>query len=191
MTKKEKILEATLELIKDHGFHGCPMSMVAKKSSVAAGTIYHHFENKDDLIMELYHYVVGRLVKVAEAEDDVELDFKSRFMRFWHTMKRFYITETSFQRFLEQFYSSPYFTEGMQVKDNPWFVWMRRFFESGIKSGELRTGARPEILSIMVHGSIVSSVKVEIHHNKKINKDDINLGEIAEIVWDGIKAQPS
>ncbi|WP_137403992.1 TetR/AcrR family transcriptional regulator [Echinicola rosea] len=190
MNKKEIILEATLELIRDHGFHGCPMSMVAKNSNVAAGTIYHHFKNKDDLIMELYHYVVGKLVSVAEASDDTSLDFKARFMRFWHTMKQFYIKEASIQRFLEQFYNSPYFTDQMQVKDNIWYSWMRRFFESGIESGALRMGARPEILAIMVHGSIVSSVKVALHHNKKMNLDAINLGEIAEIVWDGIRKQP-
>ncbi|AGA79955.1 TetR/AcrR family transcriptional regulator [Echinicola vietnamensis] len=189
MNKRESILEATLELIKDHGFHGCPMSMVAKNSNVAAGTIYHHFKNKDDLIMELYHYVVGKLVNVATEADDASLDFKTRFMQFWHTMKRFYFKEAAIQRFLEQFYNSPYFTDQMQVKDNPWYSWMQKFFESGLESGALRTGARPQILAIMVHGSIVSSVKVELHHHKKMNLDDINLGEIAEIVWDGIKQQ--
>lgn len=147
MNKRESILEATLELIKDHGFHGCPMSMVAKNSNVAAGTIYHHFKNKDDLIMELYHYVVGKLVNVATEADDASLDFKTRFMQFWHTMKRFYFKEAAIQRFLEQFYNSPYFTDQMQVKDNPWYSWMQKFFESGLESGALRTGARPQILT--------------------------------------------
>jgi len=189
MNKKERILEATLDLIRDHGFHGCPMSMVAKNSNVAAGTIYHHFECKDELIMELYQYVIQKLVDVASNGDDPNLDFKSRFMRFWHNMKRFYVQETSYHRFIEQFINSPYFTEEIQLKDNVWHMWMRSFFEDGIKSGAVRSGVRPEILSIMVHGTIISSVKVTLYHGKKIDREEINLGEIAEIVWDGIKTQ--
>ena len=37
--KKQAIFESTLELIKDHGFHGAPVSLVAKNAGVAAGTI--------------------------------------------------------------------------------------------------------------------------------------------------------
>ncbi|GAB3659227.1 TetR/AcrR family transcriptional regulator [Echinicola sediminis] len=189
MNKKQRILEATLDLIRDHGFHGCPMSMVAKNSKVAAGTIYHHFECKDELIMELYHYVVEKLVEVASEGDEAHLDFKTRFMRFWHNMKSFYAQQVSYQRFIEQFLNSPYFTEEIQMSENSWHMWLKRFFQEGIDSGELRSGVRPEILSIMVHGTIISSVKVLIHHGKKISQDEINLGEIAEIVWDGIKKQ--
>ncbi|WP_200979187.1 TetR/AcrR family transcriptional regulator [Echinicola sp. 20G] len=189
MNKKEQIFSATLDLIRDHGFHGCPMSMVAKNSNVAAGTIYHHFENKDDLIMELYHYVIQKLIDVANENDDPSMDFKTRFMNFWHAMKAFYLQEKSVQRFIDQFLNSPFYTEEIQTSDNKWHLWLRSFFEDGIRSGELRSGVRPEILAIMVHGSIISSVKVNYYHSKKVNKDQLKLGVIANMVWDGIKKQ--
>ncbi|GGZ31295.1 TetR family transcriptional regulator [Echinicola pacifica] len=166
------------------------MSMVAKNSSVAAGTIYHYFESKDELIMELYHYLVAKVVDAAQSGDDDQLPFKERFMRFWHNMKKLYVQDRSIHRFMEQFYNSPYFTEEMEMTDNQWHNWMRNFFTDGINSGELRSGVKPEILSIMVHGTILSSVKVTIYHGKKMDMDQINLGHIAEIVWDGIKKQP-
>src|SRR5690606_31556619 len=61
--KKKAIFESTLELIKENGFHGTPMSLVAKNACVAAGTIYHYFKSKDELICELYAYNRGRIIE--------------------------------------------------------------------------------------------------------------------------------
>jgi AcrR family transcriptional regulator len=54
--KKRLIFESALDLIRERGFHGAPMSLVAGNAGVAAGTIYHYFKGKDDLIRELYAY---------------------------------------------------------------------------------------------------------------------------------------
>ena len=53
-TKRTAILEATLELISEQGFHGTAMSMIADKAGVGAGTIYRYFDSKEDLITQLY-----------------------------------------------------------------------------------------------------------------------------------------
>ena len=45
------------------GFHGTPMSQVAKKSGVAVGTIYQYFPGKEDLISTLYLEVKRRLAQ--------------------------------------------------------------------------------------------------------------------------------
>jgi len=54
LDKREAILQATLELVAEHGFHDAPCSLIAERAGVAAGTIYRYFENKDMLILELY-----------------------------------------------------------------------------------------------------------------------------------------
>ena len=48
--KRQAILTATMELIAEHGFHGAPALMIAKRADVATGSIYTYFENKDALI---------------------------------------------------------------------------------------------------------------------------------------------
>jgi AcrR family transcriptional regulator len=52
--KRKAILEATLRLISQNGFHGTAVSKVAKEAQVSTGSIYHYFAGKDDLINELY-----------------------------------------------------------------------------------------------------------------------------------------
>ena len=55
--KKKAILESTLELIRNNGFQGTPISLIAANAGVASGTIYHYFNSKDEIIVELYHLV--------------------------------------------------------------------------------------------------------------------------------------
>ncbi|MDD2501941.1 MAG: helix-turn-helix domain containing protein, partial [Geobacter sp.] len=52
--KRIAVIQATIELVAEYGFHGSPMSRVAKRAGVAAGTIYHYFESKDALIESSY-----------------------------------------------------------------------------------------------------------------------------------------
>ena len=48
MSKRDLILQTTLELITELGFHATPMSLIIKKSDVASGTIYHYFKSKEN-----------------------------------------------------------------------------------------------------------------------------------------------
>jgi AcrR family transcriptional regulator len=37
--KRRAIMKAAMELIAEHGFHGAPTAMIAKKANVAIGSI--------------------------------------------------------------------------------------------------------------------------------------------------------
>src|SRR5690606_8551970 len=101
--KRQAIFESTLELIREHGFHGAPMSLVAKKAGVAAGTIYHYFESKDQLICELYNYNKERVSAVIEEAIQPDLTFQENFFRIWTNLYTFYVKEPSVLIFFEQF----------------------------------------------------------------------------------------
>ncbi len=48
--KKEKILQAALELFAEEGFRPTSTSKIAKKACVSEGLIFRHFGNKDGLL---------------------------------------------------------------------------------------------------------------------------------------------
>ena len=60
--KRAAILEATLDLISERGFHGTPISMIAAESGVSTGIIYHYFANKEELIYDLYYETQIRML---------------------------------------------------------------------------------------------------------------------------------
>lgn len=50
---REAILEATAELIREHGVSGTSISDVVARSGTSAGAIYHHFGSKGRLVLEV------------------------------------------------------------------------------------------------------------------------------------------
>lgn len=178
--KKRAIFESMLDLIKDHGFHGAPMSLVAKNAGVAAGTIYHYFESKDQLILELHAYNKSRIGKVVHEALQEQLRYKEIFMRVWSNIFEFYIKNTNVLIFFEQYINSPYNTNRCP---NQFEGELFNFFKKGVENGELKN-LKPEVLMILMLGSINSVAKIHQFANIPINKTD--LEQIVHILWEGM-----
>jgi len=185
-SKKKAIFDSTLELIKEHGFHGAPMSLVAKNAGVAAGTIYHYFESKDQLIYELYDYNKSRVVEIVHAALEENGSYKEKFFKIWMHVYRFYIQNTNVLIFFEQYVNSPY-NETKQpddLQDRPLY----NFLVEGINNGFLK-GVKPEILLVLIISSILSTAKLNQFGN--ISLDPTDLNQIVDLLWDGIAISPA
>ncbi|QCR21771.1 TetR/AcrR family transcriptional regulator [Pontibacter sp. SGAir0037] len=180
--KKKAILESTLDLIKENGFHGTPMSMVAKHANVAAGTIYHYFDSKETLICQLFSYVKGRIMDALFEQDDESLDFRVRFFRVWRGLYEFYINNLNSLVFFEQFVNSPY-NKKLPKPEHDTFKPLHDFFTLGIEQEYLRP-VNPKILTVLAHGSILTAAKVRMAG--KIELQEPELEQIIEILWDGM-----
>lgn len=114
--KREIILQAALELIAEHGFHGTPTAMIAKKAGVATGTIFCYFESKDVLINELFWEIKERITAVLQDGYMVEDSINKRFFHLVTGLLRYFITYPLDFRYLEQFLNSPYGVEYRRSK---------------------------------------------------------------------------
>lgn len=106
--KREAILQATLELVAEKGFHDAPCSLIAERAGVAAGTIYRYFENKDVLINELYQGLEAKINAALLEGYTLEMPFRERFIHLVGGLLRFFITHPEEFRYIEQFHNSPY-----------------------------------------------------------------------------------
>lgn len=179
--KKQAIFESTLELIKRHGFHGAPMSLVAKNAGVAAGTIYHYFESKEQLICELYKYNQERVKTIIHSALKDKASLKQQLHAVWTNLFQFYVDEPNVLVFFEQFMNSPF-----NVDKNPNHLrgQLYNFFSDAIKSGKLKS-LKPEIVLVLVIGSISSAAKLHLFGKVSLTKND--TARIVDVLWDGIK----
>ena len=106
--KINSIFKSTLHLIKDNGFHGTPMSQIAKHADVAIGTIYHYFPSKDELILALFEYCRKELYAYIFKHVDQDMTYKEQFYSVFKSFCTFHINNREFSCFFEQFYNSPY-----------------------------------------------------------------------------------
>ena len=187
-SKKVQILESALELIRENGFHGSPISQVAKHASVASGSVYTYFASKDEMILELYRYVKLVVLEKISEKDDPKKNFEDRFFDFWNNLTSLYQERPAFQSFLDQFTSSPYNTDAAQLEDDPWGRWTEAFFREGVESGQLRP-LNPKILAMMVMGSAISLIRFTTYFKAKTASASQDLHLIPKMVWDGIKFQ--
>ena len=183
--KKEAILKSTLELIKDNGFHGTPISMIAKHAGVASGTIYHYFPSKDAIIVELHQRIKTEMVAAMFSKTNSSRSYKQQFFDGWINLCKYFINKPSALFFNEQFTSSPYI-KTLSKKDAKGSVSrFNEFFQYGMDKGYLK---KMEYLLIAsaVFGCIRATAKY--HVTGRFGFKDTDLCKMANIIWDGIKS---
>ena len=184
--KREAVLKSTLALIKEHGFHGTPMSMIAKHAGVAAGTIYHYFESKDTLIVELYIYVKDKLAIAISKNDDESLPYNDRFFNLMINQFDFYVGNADALTFLEQYVNSPY-AKNFPEKDSQLFVnKIHTFFNYGIENAYFKN-IDSRLLAPTIKGTLVAAANFQLSQHIVFSREDII--EVVNIIWDGIKRQ--
>lgn len=184
--KIECIFKHTLALIKENGFHGTPMSMIAKSSDVAIGTIYHYFPSKENLILELFAYCKKKINTFIFDDLDQDQPYREQFGIVLERFCRFQISNTDIFSFLEQFHNSP-FNELAHNKQK-----VGRCDENNVITFLLKGMEINELRKIDVHvmasafiGSAITFSKSVIYNKIKFNEK--HLGELIEIIWNGVK----
>jgi AcrR family transcriptional regulator len=106
--KREAVMQATLELVGEHGFHGAPMAEIAERAGVAAGTIYRFFDSKDTLIKAIYASLEGQVLGAVTCGYPEGRPVRDRFLHTGKAVLGYFMASPLQFRFLEQFHNSPY-----------------------------------------------------------------------------------
>jgi AcrR family transcriptional regulator len=68
------ILDATLELLAERGFHATTMDAIAERAGVGKNTIYRRWDAKQDLVIDAFaHFTAGLELRAGEGDDVYEL----------------------------------------------------------------------------------------------------------------------
>jgi len=106
--KRTAILDATLDLISERGFHNTPMSLIAKTAGVSTGIVYHYFSGKEELINNLYKKIKLETIQAMLADYSEDLSLNERFLDIWYNFVHYSLNFPTKGMFLEQFENSPY-----------------------------------------------------------------------------------
>ena len=66
--KYQRILDAAVEVIAEHGYFSSPVSAIAKRAGVADGTIYLYFKSKDDVLRTAIDSTFDKFHRQVEEE---------------------------------------------------------------------------------------------------------------------------
>jgi AcrR family transcriptional regulator len=68
---RKRLLQAAQDLIEEGGYAAASVAAIAERAGVAAGTLYRHFDSKEDLFVEVFRSVCSgeeRAMRAASAE---------------------------------------------------------------------------------------------------------------------------
>ena len=58
---RESILAAAVQLFAEYGYHAAPLRDIARVAGIQAASIYHHYPNKQSLLVEIMEVYMKRL----------------------------------------------------------------------------------------------------------------------------------
>jgi len=103
-----EILQATLDLVAEHGFHGTSVHMIANRADIGVGSIYRYYDGKDELIHAVFSSIEGNLENSFLAGYLEKQTVEERFAHICLNLTAYLLENPIDYKFLEQYIASPY-----------------------------------------------------------------------------------
>lgn len=181
--KRTLILESTLELLTENGFHGTPISIIAERAGVGAGTIYRYFQNKEELINELFTEIKRRVIKAMLEDYREEGTYKERFKHLWRNLIKYCISNPMEFHFVEQYRYAPFMKNSTREETYIILAPIMQFFIESKRAGAMKDLPLFTIIALL-YGPIVSLSKLHIDSNQTLTEEKID--QASEACWDSV-----
>lgn len=182
--KREAILQATLKLVSENGFHGTAMSKVAKEAGVSAGIIYHYFENKDALMVELYLELKKRSSEAQLTAIDPSQPLRTQIRQMWGVMIRWFIEHPQQTAYVHQFCGSPYFSSEVEERGKAVYKPVMEIHEKAKKEMIIKDMPMPVYAALAVD---VPSALVSRQAAGQLELTDDIVEMVVESLWQAIR----
>lgn len=105
--KKRQIVDTTITKIATQGFENVTIAKIAKDAGVGEGTIYRHFQSKDELIDIAAEYAAQAITQNIRKNHTSELPVKKQFISFCCDFIESGRTHEGPHRYLNRYMNSP------------------------------------------------------------------------------------
>jgi TetR/AcrR family transcriptional regulator, fatty acid metabolism regulator protein len=183
--KYQRILDAAIEVIANHGFFHSRVSEIAERAGVADGTIYLYFKNKDELLMAAIDSAFHRFIARARAALQELSDPREKLRRIAFLQLEALGTQRSlaivFQtelRHSAKFLSE--FSHNMMVE---YFDLIKSVLKEGQEAGVFRAELSVTVAAHCFFGAIDEIVTTWILYDRELERD-YHLSSLADPIVD-------
>ena len=136
--KKKALLNATLYLVNNNGFHNAPMAKIAQLAGVAPATIYLYFQHKQDLINMLYLEVKSSFSIYAFTGFEENMPVKEGFELIWNNIANYKLNQIKEATFLSQCDNTPMIEEEIRKEGLKHLQPLLNLWEKGRQEGLIK-----------------------------------------------------
>lgn len=183
--KQEAILAAALSLFVTRGFHGTAVPLVAKKAGVAAGTIYHYFDSKENLVNVLFRRWKGVIAQRIYTAFPHDAPPREQYRAIWSSMAEFALENPEAFTFLEFHHHASYLDDESRALDRTLKQFGEAFVLVARKEGTLKD-LDPVALMELTFGAFNGMMRA--HYDGRLALTDEIITATERACWDMVAA---
>lgn len=183
--KRERILDAALELFAEKGFHGTPVPEIAAKAKVGAGTIYRYFPSKEALVNALYQTWKRAMLESVAGDLDMKLPPRQQWRRLVRRIAAFAQEHPRAFLFLEGHHHAAYLdahSRGIEAQ----VMGMAEMFLDQTRQAGLTRDVPPQLLIAVLWGGTVRLIKGS--YEGLLELDEPTLERFEALTWEVLRA---
>lgn len=182
---RRKLRDAVVAEAVEMGFGAVSVAGVVKRASVSAGTVYVHFQNKEEMLRQIYMEIKTEFHSVLmEAQN--EPDTVRRIRKMWHRLFEFVSDKPRELLFLEFGNAAKILTAEQQATVDRFAGDIAADLQRGIDDGTLAT-LDTRILSLLLIAPAMQLARSSVLTGTELPQSTIN--QTFERVWLSIARQ--
>jgi AcrR family transcriptional regulator len=147
---RDRLIRASIGIVAREGLAAATTAAIAQKAGVAEGTLYRHFESKDDLLIAAYRQLKDEVFLQAGAAVDTSAPPRERLKRTWRAIYQAYRNDRDAflfaQRFMESALAEREGGEGAQAVAEM----VAQLYKDGVASGDFKPSSADLLTSLFL-----------------------------------------
>jgi TetR/AcrR family fatty acid metabolism transcriptional regulator len=187
--KHDQIIEAAVKIFAKKGFYNAKVSEIAREASVADGTIYLYFKNKDDILISLFeekmHFWIEQVEEVISKVDDPLEKIRAFVAQHLYMIREHKHLAEVMQIELRQ--SSKFMRRYVPVKFLEYLDLIGKIIEEGKEEGVIRQDVIPAIAKRALFGALDEMLLYWVLAKKPKYSMDQSIEQISHLFIDGLR----
>jgi AcrR family transcriptional regulator len=183
--KRQRILAAAARLIVRNGLQ-CSMAAIAEEASVATGSLYNYFANKEELVLGVYTQVSAEMTERLTVPPDPSLTAREEVGRYIERYIDFIWEDAERARLFDYLDNNPLISlDDAKTVFGPFVLHGIAMVEAAQAEGVVRSGT-PTMITSFLRGSIRNTLKRRRLTETVLATADRQL--VADMCWSAIAA---
>jgi len=179
---RKKIREAVVAEAIQNGFGSLSVAGVVDRAKVSAGTIYVHFQSKEDMLQQIFLEVKHEFHNIM-LQSSNEATSAAMIRRMWFDMFEFVSEKPKDFLFLEYGNSAQFLTEDQEKEAGKLYAEIGELLQRGIDDGTL-VKLDVSIISLLLVAPAMQLARSAVLHDRKLNS--VVIATTFERVWRSI-----
>ncbi|KAB2329984.1 TetR/AcrR family transcriptional regulator [Cytobacillus depressus] len=183
MNKKEKIVQAAIEVFKEKGIEKTKISDIVKLAGIAQGTYYLYFPSKLAVMPAIAEVMVEKSIAVVKNEVKRDASFTEQLVQIVDAI--FKVT-MDYREILALIYAGLASTEHIKEWETvyqPFYSWISEFLKEAKETGVIRESIHVERTSKLLIGLIeIAAEQIYLYDYRQDDQAEIQKAEVLEFL---------